>query len=93
VFPAEVEGFLLTHPDVVQAAVIGVPHETMGEALQAFVVARSGSGLTPSALLQFARARIAGYKLPYAITMLPALPALPSGKPDRAALAALSSEP
>jgi acyl-CoA synthetase (AMP-forming)/AMP-acid ligase II len=93
VFPAEVEGFLLTHPDVVQAAVIGVPHESMGEALQAFVVARSGSGLTPSALLQFARASIAGYKLPYAITMLPALPALPSGKPDRAALAALSSEP
>jgi acyl-CoA synthetase (AMP-forming)/AMP-acid ligase II len=93
VFPAEVEAFLLTHPDVVQAAVIGVPHPTMGEVPQAFVVARAGSGLTPSALLQFARMRIAGYKLPYGVRLLPELPLLASGKPDRLALArALQAE-
>ena len=86
VFPAEVEGCLLTHPDVAQAVVVGVPHDTLGEVLQAFVVARPGSDLTPPALLQFARARIAGYKLPYAIRLLPELPALATGKPDRVAL-------
>jgi acyl-CoA synthetase (AMP-forming)/AMP-acid ligase II len=87
VFPAEVEGFLLTHPDVLQAVVVGVPHASLGESLRAFVVARHGSGLTPAALLQFARPQIAGYKLPYSIYILPELPALSTGKPDRAALA------
>jgi len=87
VFPAEVEAVLLTHPDVLQAAVVGVTDERMGEGLRAFVVARPGSDLTPAALLRFARARIAGYKLPYAIRLLPDLPLLPSGKPDRRALA------
>jgi acyl-CoA synthetase (AMP-forming)/AMP-acid ligase II len=88
VFPAEVEAVLLTHPDVLQAAALGVPDERMGEVLQAFVVARRGSKLTPADLLGFARGRIAGYKLPYAIRFLPELPLLPSGKPDRRALAA-----
>jgi acyl-CoA synthetase (AMP-forming)/AMP-acid ligase II len=92
VFPAEVEGFLLTHPDVLQAAVVGVANERMGEVPQAFVVPRPGAGLTPAALLQFARARIAGYKLPYVIRLLPELPLLASGKPDRAALARSAQE-
>jgi fatty-acyl-CoA synthase len=87
VSPAEVEGLLLTHPDIAQVVVAGVPHETMGEVLQAFVVARPGAEIAPAALLQFARARIAGYKLPYAITMVPEIPTLASGKPDRRAMA------
>jgi acyl-CoA synthetase (AMP-forming)/AMP-acid ligase II len=87
VFPAEVESFLVTHPDVAQAAVVGVPHERMGEVLHAFVVPGPGAELTQAALLRFARSRIAGYKLPYAITIIPELPLLASGKPDRAALA------
>jgi acyl-CoA synthetase (AMP-forming)/AMP-acid ligase II len=90
VFPAEVEGVLLAHPDVAQAAVVAVPDERMGEALQAFVVARPGAEVTPAALLRFARPRIAGYKLPYEIRILSDLPLLPSGKPDRLALAELA---
>ena len=92
VFPAEVENLLLTHPDVIQAAVIGVSHQTMGEVPRAFVAARPGSNLTPPQLLQFARDRIAGYKLPYTITVLPELPALASGKPNRLKLAQLIEE-
>jgi acyl-CoA synthetase (AMP-forming)/AMP-acid ligase II len=84
VFPAEVEGCLLTHPGVIQAAVVAVPDERMGEALKAFVVPERD--LTPAELLRFARERIAGYKLPYAIEIVPELPLLASGKPDRAAL-------
>ena len=87
VFPAEVEGFLTTHPDVLQAAVVGIPHQTMGEVPQAFVVPRPDSHVTPLELLRFARAQIAGYKLPYKIHFLPELPMLPSGKPDRVSLA------
>jgi acyl-CoA synthetase (AMP-forming)/AMP-acid ligase II len=92
VFPAEVEGFLLTHPDVAQAAVVGAPHEQVGEVLQAFVVPREGAELTPSALLQFARGKIADYKLPYGIRVVDELPLLGTGKPDRLALAARAAE-
>jgi acyl-CoA synthetase (AMP-forming)/AMP-acid ligase II len=92
VFPAEVEGLLLTHPDVLQAVVVGVPHAAMGEGVQAFVVPNPGARLTPSALLQFARARLAGYKLPYKIFILSEIPLLASGKPDRTALARSTQE-
>jgi acyl-CoA synthetase (AMP-forming)/AMP-acid ligase II len=49
-------------------------------------VARPGSGVTPEQLRRFARGRIAGYKLPYAIEIVDELPLLSSGKPDRQAL-------
>lgn len=88
VFPAEVESCLLTHPGVGQVAVVAVPHDRMGEVLKAFVVPVPAASLTPQDLLRFARARIAGYKLPYAIDIVPELPLLASGKPDRHALAA-----
>jgi acyl-CoA synthetase (AMP-forming)/AMP-acid ligase II len=86
VSPAEVEAVLLTHADVERVVVVGVPDEAMGEALQALVVPRPGSGLTSTSLLRFARTRIAGYKLPYAIQMVPTIPTLASGKPDRRAV-------
>jgi long-chain acyl-CoA synthetase len=87
VFPAEVENFLLTHPDIAQAAVIGVPHQTMGESLEAFVVLTPGAKLESGDVVRFAREGIAGYKVPYAVRVLDKLPLLPSGKPDRRALA------
>jgi acyl-CoA synthetase (AMP-forming)/AMP-acid ligase II len=86
VFPAEVEGFLMTHPAVARAAVVGVPHPRRGSALRAFVVARPGHAVEPAELLRFARPRIAGYKLPYDIEVIDEMPLLASGKPDRAAL-------
>jgi acyl-CoA synthetase (AMP-forming)/AMP-acid ligase II len=55
--------------------------------LEAFIVPRRGAALTPPAVLRFARPRIAGYKLPYAIHIVDYVPQLPSGKPDRRALA------
>jgi acyl-CoA synthetase (AMP-forming)/AMP-acid ligase II len=83
VFPAEVEAFLETHPDVLAAAVVGVPDDRMGEAPYAFVVARPGATLTPKQIRRFTRAGIAGYKIPYAVEVVRELPTLSSGKPDR----------
>jgi acyl-CoA synthetase (AMP-forming)/AMP-acid ligase II len=87
VFPAEVESFLLTHPHISQASVIGVPHAAMGEALHAFVVADPRAELEGRDVVRFARAGIAGYKVPYGVSLVPELPLLASGKPDRRALA------
>jgi acyl-CoA synthetase (AMP-forming)/AMP-acid ligase II len=87
VFPAEVESFLLTHPGIAQAAVIGVPHQALGEALEAFIVPASDTMLEPREVVRFARAGVAGYKVPYAVHVIDELPLLPSGKPDRRELA------
>ena len=86
VFPAEVEGCLVTHPDVLEAVVIGTPHETMGQVPAAFVIPRPNSELTKSRLLQFVRGRIAGYKVPYLVQFVGQFPRLATGKPDRTAL-------
>ncbi len=90
VFPAEVESFLLTHPAIEQAVVIGAPHPVLGEAAQAFVVPGPGSALEAREVVRFARSGIAGYKVPYVVRVLDVLPLLPSGKPDRRALALLT---
>ncbi len=86
-FPTEVENFLLTHPDVAQAAVLGAPHPRMGHVVRAFVVARPGSALTSGEVVRFARKRLAGYKVPYGVELLAELPRLPGGKVDKRALA------
>ncbi len=83
VFPAEVESFLLTHPGIGQASVIGVPHAAMGETLHAFVVPSPEAALARRDVVSFARAGIAGYKVPYGVSVLAELPLLASGKPDR----------
>ena len=64
-FPAEVESFLVTHPAIAQAAVLGVPHRALGEALEAFVVPAPGATIEPREVIRFAREGIAGYKVPY----------------------------
>ncbi len=87
VFPAEVESFLLTHPDISQASVIGVPHAAMGETLHAFVVPSSTAELEGRDVVRFARGGIAGYKVPYGVSVVHELPLLASGKPDRRELA------
>ncbi len=88
VSPAEVEAVLAGHESVAVAVVVGVGGDATGETLHAFVVPRPGTEVDRADLLRFARARIAGYKLPYAIHVVPELPLLPSGKPDRQALRA-----
>jgi acyl-CoA synthetase (AMP-forming)/AMP-acid ligase II len=79
VYPAEVEGVLMTHPGIVEAAVIGVPSEKWGEVPLAIVVARDES-LTAEAVLEFCRGKLAGYKRPQAVQFVGEIPRNPSGK-------------
>jgi len=80
VYPAEIEGELLLHPAVQDAAVVGVPDATWGEAGVAFAVLRPAETLTKEALLSFLQARLARYKLPKEVVFLDALPRTPYGK-------------
>lgn len=80
VYPAEVENVLMTHPGVADVAVIGVPHDTWGEAVKAIVVPAPGAAPTEPDLIAFARERLAGFKLPKSVDFATELPRNPSGK-------------
>ena len=86
VYPREVEDVLGEHPDVAEAAVVGVPDARTGERVRAVVVARRGSNLTAEALQRHCRARLARYKQPREIELVDALPRMATGKVSRAAL-------
>ena len=79
-YPAEIEGFLMQHPGVAQAAVVGVPDERLGQVGQAFVVRAAGESVSHDELLAWARQRMAGFKVPRSVTFLDALPINATGK-------------
>jgi len=89
VHPQEVEDVLLAQPGVIDAAVVGVPDETWGERVVA-VVAVSDRALTEAELRAAVRARLAGYKIPRAIVLLPSLPRTPTGKLELSAIRRLA---
>jgi acyl-CoA synthetase (AMP-forming)/AMP-acid ligase II len=76
----EVEGVLLKHPAVQEVAVVGLPDERWGEAPHAFVVLRAGGACSADELREFARAHLAHFKTPRAVTFLTELPKTATGK-------------
>jgi long-chain acyl-CoA synthetase len=80
VAPSEVEGVLRTHPDVTDAAAVGVPAPSGGERVAAVVVLRTGATLDEEALRDFCRERLAGYKVPRQIVARDDLPRSMLGK-------------
>ena len=80
-YPAEIEGFLLEHPAVAQAAVIGVPDERLGQVGKAFIVVKDGkSADSGDELIAWSRERMAGFKVPRFVEFVDALPLNATGK-------------
>lgn len=80
VYPAEIEGALTTIKGVVQAAVIGIPDERMGELGKAFIVKTKDSALTEQDVISWCKANLANYKVPKAVQFLEAMPLNAAGK-------------
>jgi acyl-CoA synthetase (AMP-forming)/AMP-acid ligase II len=80
VYPAEVESAIFGHPDVLEVAVIGVPDNKWGEAVKAVCVPKPGATIDPDSVINWSRERIAGFKAPKSIDVVPALPRNASGK-------------
>ena len=91
VYPAEVEAVLATHPGVAEVAVVARPDGRWGQVPVAVVVPRPGSSLDD--LRAWARARLAGFKVPAEVVPVPGLPRTAAGKVDRAAVQATLMAP
>jgi long-chain acyl-CoA synthetase len=86
VYPREVEEVLYTHPDVLEAAVVGQPDAYRGEVLRAFVVMRAGRAFDEEALKAFCAEGLARYKVPARIEAVEALPKTGVNKIDKKVL-------
>src|SRR5205809_3105687 len=76
----EVEGVLLRHPAVQEAAIVGLPHEKWGEAPYGYVVLKPGANATEAELIAFTRERLAHFKAPHGVSFVPELPKTATGK-------------
>lgn len=80
IYPAEVENAISAHPAVLDVAVVGVPDERWGEAVQAFIARRPGASVAPHEIRAFLRGRIADFKIPTKYEFVDEVPRNPSGK-------------
>ncbi|MFJ8064672.1 class I adenylate-forming enzyme family protein [Psychrobacillus sp. NPDC096426] len=86
VYPVEVEEVLYQIPELLEAAVVGIPHPIYGEVPKAFVVLKEGQTLTEEAIISFCSKRLAKYKLPEEVVFIDTLPRNASGKVLKTAL-------
>jgi long-chain acyl-CoA synthetase len=80
IYPREIEEVLYEHPAVAEAAVIAVPHESLGEEVGAAVVLKQHATAEPDQLRDFVKARVAAYKYPRLVWFVDELPKGPTGK-------------
>lgn len=92
VYPAEIENLLLAHPAVAECAVIGVPDEKWGETGKALVVLRPGASAEPGELLAHLDGRLARFKIPRYLELVPDLPRNGAGKLLKASLRTLHGQ-
>jgi acyl-CoA synthetase (AMP-forming)/AMP-acid ligase II len=92
VYPIEVEGVLMTHPAVRQAAIVGIPDRILGEIGAAFIITAVGQSVSLDQLRQWSFERLADYKAPDRFYQLESYPLTAVGKIDKIALLALAEE-
>jgi long-chain acyl-CoA synthetase len=80
VYPREIEEVLMSHEAVSLAAVVGVPHESHGEEIKAFVILEPGASVTPDELVAWGKEQMASYKYPRIVEVADALPMTATGK-------------
>ena len=80
VYPREIEEVLYEHPAVAEAAVIGIPHEMLGEEVGAAVALKEDAAVAPEELREYVKDRVAPYKYPRRLWLVDALPKGPTGK-------------
>lgn len=93
IYPAEIENVLMTHPEVVDCAVIGIPDPKWGEAVRAVVVSTPGAPQDAKTLIEFLQGRIARYKCPRSVAFTDALPRNATGKVLKRVLRETSKQP
>jgi fatty-acyl-CoA synthase len=92
VAPAEIEAFLVTHPKIAQAFVVGVPDPRLGEIPVAYVIPRPGATATASDVIAHCRGRIASYKVPRHVFVVPDVPRTPGPHGDKVQRAQLRDD-
>jgi 3-oxocholest-4-en-26-oate---CoA ligase len=92
VYPEEVEEALKLHPDVLDAAVVGVPDERFGQAIAAFVEVSPGSAPDAAELIAHVKSRLAGYKAPRRVLVVPSVDRAANGKLDYRRLTSVAIE-
>ncbi len=80
IYPREIEEVLFTHPDLADAAVIGVPSGKWGEDVKACVVVKDGAGISPDEVMTFCRENLAHFKCPKSVDFIDLIPRNLSGK-------------
>jgi acyl-CoA synthetase (AMP-forming)/AMP-acid ligase II len=86
IYPLEIESVIYSHPDVFEAAVIGVPDAQWGEAVKAVVVLKPGSSIQGEELIAFCKAQLAPYKVPKSVEISNSLPHTEVGKVNKVKL-------
>jgi fatty-acyl-CoA synthase len=92
VAPAEIEAFLATHPEVGQAFVVGVPDPRLGEVPVAYVIPRPGAAPTEAEVVAHCRERLASYKVPRHVFVVPDVPRTPGPHGDKVQRAELRAD-
>ena len=80
IYPAEVENALMSHPQILDAAVVGIPDEKWGETVLGFVILAEDASISEDEIIAYSREKIAGFKCPKTIKFINEIPRNPTGK-------------